>query len=53
LLGYPDLDDLDPVYCMPSTVIERRGLRKAWAALPRRAAAAAAAAEAAEAAEKA
>jgi len=39
LLGYPELDDLDPVYCMPSTVIERRGLRKAWTALPRRAAA--------------
>jgi len=39
LLGYPDLDDLDPVYCMPSTVIERRGIRKGWTALPRRAAA--------------
>jgi len=36
LLGYPDLDDLDPVYCMPSTVIERLGLRKGWSAAPRR-----------------
>jgi len=36
LLGYPGLEDLDPVYCMPSDVIERRGLRKAWLALPRR-----------------
>ncbi|KZT30164.1 rab geranylgeranyltransferase [Neolentinus lepideus HHB14362 ss-1] len=37
LLGYPGLDDLDPVYCMPASVIEARGLRKGWQALPRRA----------------
>ncbi|KAI1795974.1 rab geranylgeranyltransferase [Ganoderma leucocontextum] len=36
LLGYPGLEDLDPVYCMPARVIESRGLRKGWAALPRR-----------------
>ncbi|KIJ53392.1 hypothetical protein M422DRAFT_25757 [Sphaerobolus stellatus SS14] len=36
LLGYPGLDDVDPVYCMPVEVIEKRGLRKGWAALPRR-----------------
>ncbi|KAG9098932.1 hypothetical protein FRC06_005821 [Ceratobasidium sp. 370] len=38
LLGYPGLVDLDPVYCMPAEVIEKRGLRKDWRALPRRAA---------------
>ena len=36
LLGYPGLRDLDPVYCMPADVIEKHGLRKNWAALPRR-----------------
>jgi hypothetical protein len=36
LLGYPGLEDLDPVYCMPTEVIERKGLRKGWLALPRR-----------------
>ncbi|KAF8590357.1 terpenoid cyclases/Protein prenyltransferase [Ramaria rubella] len=36
LLGFPNLDDIDPVYCMPVSVIERKGVRKAWAALPRR-----------------
>jgi geranylgeranyl transferase type-2 subunit beta len=36
LLGYPDLVDLDPVYCMPTEVIDRMGLRKSWEALPRR-----------------
>ena len=36
LLGYPGLVDLDPVYCMPASVIESRGLRKEWEALPRR-----------------
>ncbi|EPS96988.1 hypothetical protein FOMPIDRAFT_1025190, partial [Fomitopsis schrenkii] len=38
LLGYPGLVDLDPVYCMPAHIIERRGLRKNWEALPRKAA---------------
>ncbi|KAI0361986.1 rab geranylgeranyltransferase [Trametes cingulata] len=37
LLGYPGLDDLDPVYCMPARLIESMGLRKGWKALPRRA----------------
>ncbi|KAB5595073.1 Protein geranylgeranyltransferase type II [Ceratobasidium theobromae] len=37
LLGYPGLVDLDPVYCMPATIIEPLGLRKDWRALPRRA----------------
>lgn len=36
LLGYPDLMDLDPVYCMPASIIERLGLRKGWKALERR-----------------
>ncbi|EKM51013.1 uncharacterized protein PHACADRAFT_103512 [Phanerochaete carnosa HHB-10118-sp] len=35
LLGYPGLDDLDPVFCMPASVIEARGLKKGWQALPR------------------
>ncbi|OSX62735.1 hypothetical protein POSPLADRAFT_1046141 [Postia placenta MAD-698-R-SB12] len=36
LLGYPGLNDLDPVYCMPASLIERMGLKKGWQALPRR-----------------
>ncbi|TEB29688.1 rab geranylgeranyltransferase [Coprinellus micaceus] len=36
ILGYPGLVDLDPVYCMPAEVIEAKGLRKDWQALPRR-----------------
>ncbi|KAJ3478411.1 hypothetical protein NLI96_g9774 [Meripilus lineatus] len=36
ILGYPGLLDLDPVYCMPASVIESLGLRKDWEALPRR-----------------
>jgi hypothetical protein len=36
LLGYPGLEDLDPVYCMPTEMIEHKGLRKGWLALPRR-----------------
>ncbi|KAH9053767.1 terpenoid cyclases/Protein prenyltransferase [Lactarius vividus] len=36
LLGYPGLEDLDPVYCMPASLIERLGLKKGWKALPRR-----------------
>jgi len=36
ILGYPDLIDLDPVYCMPASVIEAKGLRKGWKALERR-----------------
>ncbi|EGO02235.1 hypothetical protein SERLA73DRAFT_178083 [Serpula lacrymans var. lacrymans S7.3] len=36
LLGYPGLVDLDPVYCMPASVIEAKGLRKDWQALHRR-----------------
>jgi len=36
LLGYPGLDDLDPVYCMPKSVIEKMGLKKGWVALERR-----------------
>ena len=36
ILGYPGLVDLDPVYCMPVTVIENKGLRKDWQALDRR-----------------
>lgn len=36
ILGYPGLVDLDPVYCMPAKLIEAKGLRKSWEALPRR-----------------
>lgn len=36
LLGYPGLVDLDPVYCMPASIIEAKGLRKGWQALERR-----------------
>jgi len=36
LLGYEGLNDIDPVYCMPVELIEKKGLEKAWAALPRR-----------------
>jgi geranylgeranyl transferase type-2 subunit beta len=36
LLGYPALMDLDPVYCMPASIIEKLGLRKEWKALQRR-----------------
>ncbi|KAF9005183.1 terpenoid cyclases/protein prenyltransferase alpha-alpha toroid [Cyathus striatus] len=36
ILGYPGLVDLDPVYCMPADVIEKRGLRKGWKGLERR-----------------
>ncbi|KAF7331933.1 Rab geranylgeranyltransferase [Mycena kentingensis (nom. inval.)] len=36
ILGYPGLVDLDPVYCMPASVIEAKGLRKGWKSLERR-----------------
>jgi len=36
LLGYEGLEDIDPVYCMPAGLIEKRGLRKGWVALARR-----------------
>ncbi|EIN06882.1 terpenoid cyclases/Protein prenyltransferase [Punctularia strigosozonata HHB-11173 SS5] len=36
LVGYPGLVDLDPVYCMPAAVIEKKGLRTGWKALPRK-----------------
>ncbi|KAF8966774.1 terpenoid cyclases/protein prenyltransferase alpha-alpha toroid [Flammula alnicola] len=36
ILGYPGLVDLDPVYCMPASIIEAKGLRKGWKALERR-----------------
>ncbi|KAF5319727.1 hypothetical protein D9619_008824 [Psilocybe cf. subviscida] len=36
ILGYPGLVDLDPVYCMPASIIESKGLRKPWKALERR-----------------
>jgi len=35
LLGYPGLVDVDPVYCMPAEVIEKRGLGKPYRALQR------------------
>ncbi|WVQ72848.1 hypothetical protein IAR50_002409 [Cryptococcus sp. DSM 104548] len=36
LLGYPGLQDIDPVYCMPADLITRLGLRKSYSVLPRR-----------------
>ncbi|KAI0086052.1 rab geranylgeranyltransferase [Irpex rosettiformis] len=36
LLGYPGLEDIDPVYCLPAKITEAKGLRKDWEALPRR-----------------
>lgn len=36
ILGYPGLVDLDPVYCMPASTIESKGLRKPWKSLERR-----------------
>ena len=35
-LGYPGLNDVDPVYCLPAHITERKGLRKRWKTLPRR-----------------
>lgn len=35
LLGYPGLQDIDPLYCMPADVIAARGLTKPYKALPR------------------
>ncbi|WVQ80578.1 hypothetical protein IAT38_002683 [Cryptococcus sp. DSM 104549] len=35
LLGYPGLQDIDPVYCMPANIIERLGLRKPYSTRPR------------------
>jgi geranylgeranyl transferase type-2 subunit beta len=35
LLGYPGLDDVDPLYCMPATVTEKRGLKRPYQTLPR------------------
>jgi geranylgeranyl transferase type-2 subunit beta len=36
MLGYPGLQDIDPVYCMPTVVTERMGLKKEFQMLPRR-----------------
>ena len=36
ILGYPGLVDLDPVYCMPASIIAERGLKKDWESIPRR-----------------
>lgn len=35
LLGYPGLDDIDPLYCMPAAVTEKCGLRRTYQTLPR------------------
>ncbi|ORY27870.1 terpenoid cyclases/protein prenyltransferase alpha-alpha toroid [Naematelia encephala] len=35
LLGYPGLQDIDPLYCMPADIIEKRGLKKPYFARPR------------------
>lgn len=36
LLGYSGLQDIDPVYCMPVSVIERLGLKKRYQLLPKK-----------------
>ncbi|KAL1408392.1 Rab geranylgeranyltransferase [Vanrija albida] len=38
LLGYPGLQDIHPLYCMPRDVIDKRGLGRAYQQLPRLAA---------------
>lgn len=35
LLGYPGLEDIDPLYCMPAKTIRRMGIAKPYTALPR------------------
>lgn len=35
LLGYPGLQDVDPLFCMPASVIRKMGIGKAYTALPR------------------
>jgi geranylgeranyl transferase type-2 subunit beta len=35
LHGFPGLEDVDLVYCMPASLTERMGLKKSWKALPR------------------
>jgi hypothetical protein len=35
LVGYPGLQDIDPVYCMPAKVIDKLGLRKEYRTLRR------------------
>ncbi|KAF9523298.1 rab geranylgeranyltransferase [Crepidotus variabilis] len=37
ILGYPGLVDLDPVYCMPASIIEKMGLKKGYKNLERKA----------------
>lgn len=34
LLGYPGLQRIDPVYCMPADLIERMGLKKDYEVMP-------------------
>ena len=35
LLGYPGLQDVDPLFCMPAAVTRKMGIGKAYTALPR------------------
>lgn len=35
LLGYPGLEDVDPLFCMPASVIRKMGIGKSYTALPR------------------
>ncbi|WWC88852.1 uncharacterized protein L201_003767 [Kwoniella dendrophila CBS 6074] len=35
LLGYPGLQDIDPVYCMPASLIDKLDIRKPYATLER------------------
>jgi geranylgeranyl transferase type-2 subunit beta len=35
LVGYPGLQDIDPVFCLPAKTIDKLGLRKTYRTLPR------------------
>lgn len=35
LLGYPGLNDINPLYCMPAAVTDKAGLPNTYTALPR------------------
>lgn len=35
LLGYPGLQDVDPLYCMPADIIAKLGLKQKYTTRPR------------------
>jgi geranylgeranyl transferase type-2 subunit beta len=36
MLGYPGLEEVDPLYCMPASVISRMGLKKPYQVLSKK-----------------